>query len=156
MPLRNILIIVIILASDAAAISQTRAQAFDKLPNNNPMVEQSLKVFKYFRSGNIDALKSYNPDNENWIDSMKAYLPYFKQGIPQDTTMIEFYQGGERTEIKFGMNCDKIEKGLFYWLKLSSDGVAGSTKNFSIAIEKDKYHLLIRKQLEDFPPPKSK
>jgi hypothetical protein len=155
--MRNILITVFIIVSVFAAQGQVRGQSFDKLPDNNPMVQQSLIVFRYFRTGNIDSLKLYKPNNQNWIDSMKAYLPYFEQGVPQDTIMIEFYQDRKRTEIKFGMNCDKIKKGLFYWLELSSDGVSGSTKNFSIAIEKDIYHLSIHNQLKDLlPPPNNK
>lgn len=152
--MKNISILLTVLLLSLTIKAQQKAgQSFDNLPDNNKMVEKSLEVFNQFRNGEIEKLITFNPNDADWISSIRHALIYFEKGIPADTIMTEYYLGNERTELDFLINCDHLEKNLYYSLIITSTGTGGSTKDFIFKVEKDTNYLIIRKELMAFPSP---
>jgi hypothetical protein len=149
------ILLTVLLLSLTINAQQKGGQSFDNLPDNNQMVEKSLEVFNLFRNGQFEKLITFNPNDTGWINSIRHALIYFEKGIPADTIMIESYLGNERTEIDFLINCDDLEENLYYSLIITSNGIGGSTKDFIFNVEKETNYLIMRKELMDFPSPKS-
>lgn len=154
--MKNVSILLTVLLLSLTIKAQQKAgQSFDNLPDNNIMVEKSLEVFNLFKKGEFEKLITFNPNDTDWINSIRHALIYFEKGIPADTIMIESYLGNQRTEIDFLVNCDPLEKDLYYSLIITSNGTGGSTKDFIFKVEKDTNYFKLRKELMDFPSPNS-
>ena len=154
--MKQSLITLVFLTLTSLAIGQIAGQSFDKLPENNEMVEKSLEIFDWLRNGDLEKLKQEKPEDKDWFKEIQSSVDFFKDGISEDTIMIEHYLGEKSTLIEYRVNCDKIEKGLTYWLKLKSDGVAGSMKNFRFWVERDMTFLMIRNEILNIPVPNKK
>src|ERR1035437_2151152 len=145
-------IIFLFLTSFAFGQTGMIERSYKRLPKDNKMVDTSLVIYNLLRNGEFEKLKYKNPNNVQWVNEIQLALPFFKNGIPEDTTLTEWLKQKE-TEIVFTINCDKLEKGLVYKLILYSKGITGTVDNFMFYVKRDTTCLKIRKALLELPLP---
>jgi hypothetical protein len=134
---------------------QPLAMSFDKLPEDNKMVEKSIKLFDLILAGNLDEIKKKYPSKTVDYNEIEKSVKYFQDGVVVDTSYIEFYRGSGHTDMKFKVNCNEIESGLVYWLNVTSTGTSGSIRQFEYSVERDTKTLKIQELLDAVPPPKN-
>lgn len=137
-------------------LAQVSGTRFDKFPKHNNMVDKCVLAIRYINHGNIDSLNMLNSKNHNDFDSLNLHLKNMMQGIPYDTSMIEFYDFQSKTEISYRVKDMNPNKQILYCVTFSSDGIDGSTKNFSMRFYIDDKSLKLKQLIEDLPPPKTK
>ena len=126
-------------------------QSYDKLPDNNLMVDTSLFFLKTLTNGHLDELKklpNFKIESDDKIDSLIFYVT---NGTISDSSMIEnFFLNESSTEIEFTIDCTKYSEDLLYKLTANSDGKDGVIKNYRLTLSKDTISLKQKRAFEKF------